>query len=510
MAHHWLATMVAGSLMAMTLSSCGGSAMPTNGEPCDSPGESRDIAEGTLLCNDTPTGRVWQIVGADGRPVATTIAPQSASEADLLIYSPNAIASLERFPQPLTHSCRPEGDQAQYQWYRTDRTLVIDPRNTSRLLVGVERLGIFESFDGGETWQPISTTGIVFDLAKPDGTACTKEMFEIVFDPFVKGRIYLFFGGTGTVETGEWQSRGSGFYVSNDDGQTWTLLTSPKMNAYTNSLAIDPFDPDVIYAGTAAIPATNSEADPNTVWVNDGMIYRIEGVLKGGTSWKELPTGWGKATRANTIWADPAIRGRLVLGVFSSPRNAPSGTGLLPGWYESLDGGNTWASMGSGVGHDTSVVNPAISPDGSRLINHTQSEQGDFTLVSTDGARTWKRLAEPILNAVYDPHGAGTGAYGIRDVAVSEGQNPFVRSEDGGLTWKTIGYLPESFKSNRYNEAPTYRQAMPSKIVPHPTDPSILYVAGAAGMIARSTDSGATWTMLTTWEDFPPFSVRAR
>jgi hypothetical protein len=29
-------------------------------------------------------------------------------------------------------------------------------------------------------------------------------------------------------------------------------------------------------------------------------------------------------------------------------------------------------------------------------------------------------------------------------------------------------------------------------------------------MIARSNDAGATWTMLTTYTDFPPFEVPAR
>lgn len=440
----------------------------------------------------------------------TTVPSEATDDANLQDYSPNALASLEQFPQPITTQCVPEGDQAQYQWFRTDRTLTIDPRNTDRMLVAVERLGIFESLDGGTTWKPMSTAGIVFDMAKPDGTACTKEMFQILFDPYVEGRIYLFFGGTGTVETGEWQARGAGFYVSNDDGLTWTLLTTPSMNVYTNSLAVDPFDPDTIYAGTAAIPATNTEADPNEVWVTDGMIYRIDGVSQGGTGWRELPTGWGQATRANTVWADPAVQGRLVLGVFSSPRPAPKGTGLLAGWYESLDGGDTWTSMGTGTGHGISVVNPAISADGTRIINATQSEQGDATFVSSDGGRTWTKLAEPILYAVFDPHGDGSAAYGIRDVQLSEGPNPFVKSTDGGLTWTTVGFLPEAFKSNRNNEGPVFRQAMPSKVLPHPTDPSVIYVSGAAGMIARSNDAGATWTMLTTYTDFPPFEVPAR
>ena len=433
---------------------------------------------------------------------------QSTSE-----YSPNALTSLQVFPEPTRqfNDCEPEGDQSEYQWYRTDRTLTIDPRNPDRMLVAVERLGIYESLDGGVTWGPMSTTGLVWEMAGFDGTVCHKEMLEIRFDQYVPGRIYLFFGGTGTVEARIWQARGAGFYVSDDDGKTWTLLTTPDMNSYTASLAVDPFNPETIYAGVTASPLTSTEADPDETFVDVGMVYKITGVGQGGTSHEELPTGWGKATSANTLWADPSVPDRLILGVFAyQGRDAPAGTGLEAGWYETLDGGTTWDSMGTGVGHGLPVVNAAISTDGTHIINTTQSETEEATFVSADGGRTWTRLADRVVAAMFDGRGDGRRAFAVLDTPLRDGPNTLVRSDDGGLSWTPIGKLPPEFATNAYNEEPIKRRAVPSKIVVHPDRPEIMYVSGAGGLIARSTDAGATWTLLTTWESFERFAFEAR
>lgn len=427
-------------------------------------------------------------------------------------YSPNALASLVAFPEPNVTPCVPEGDQAEYQWYRTDKTLAVDPRNPDRLLISIERLGIFESRDGGATWAPASTTGIVFDMARPDGTVCPKESSAIHFDPEVPGRIYLFYGGTGQVVKGKWQARGAGMYISHDDGASWVLLTTPEMNSYTASLAIDPTDRDTIYVGVYAGPLTSTDADPTDSFVDVGMVYRIEGVDQGGTAWTELPTGWGQATAASALYGDPERPGRLVMGVFAyKAREAPVGTGLGAGWFESVDAGATWQSLGSGVGHGVPVTRDvAISHDGLHIINRTQSDAGDPTFVSRDGGVTWTELEEFIVAPTFDPHGAGARVYAILDRRLADGPNPFAVSEDGGLTWRTIGTLPADFATNLNNEPPIKRRAMPSNIVVHPTDPDVIWVSGAGGMIARSDDGGATWTMLMTWEDFPPFGVEAR
>lgn len=436
-----------------------------------------------------------------GRPI---------TDEDRAIYSANALASLEAFPgiEPPT-SCVPEGLQYEDQWYRTDQTLVVDPRNSDRLLVAVERLGMYESGDRGATWRPMSTTGIVFEMRRGDGTVCLGETVGFQFDPYVPGRIYLNRGGSGSVAAGKWQARGSGVYVSDDDGRTWALLTHPDMSSYVMSIAPDPFDPETVYVGTSAAALSTPDADPNEFFVDGGLVYRIEGVALGGTAWRVLPTGWSAEAGAKLLWADPARRGRLVMGVAKEPVETIAGTGLASGWYESLDGGLTWSSLGTGPGHGLFTSDAAISADGRYLIFRPQFADEDRAYVSIDGGRRWDPLDLVFVAPTYDPRIDGR-AYAIRDVPLAEGPNPFIRSDDGGQTWEEIGTLPPEFASNLYNEGPTKRQAMPSKIVVDPDDPDVIYVSGAGGLIARSDDGGVTWTLLTTWESFPEFGVVAR
>lgn len=436
-----------------------------------------------------------------GRPI---------TDEDRATYSANALASLEAFPllEPPT-LCFPEGLQFEYQWFRTERTLVVDPRNPERLLVAVERLGLYESLDRGETWSPMSTTGIVFDMRKTDGTVCLKETTGFLFDPYVPGRIYLSFGGTGSIVAGAWQARGSGVYVSDDDGQTWVLLTRPEMSSYVMSVTPDPFDPETVFVGSSAAALTSDGADPNEFFIDTGIVYRIDGVADGGTSWEVLPTGWSAETGAQLLWADPATRGRLVMGVAKEPVDVVAGNGLGSGWYESLDGGMTWNELGTGTGHGLFVANAAISRDGDSLLFRPQFVEEEWVYVSDDGGRSWEALDVRLVAPTYDPI-VPSRAYAVLDVRLGEGPNPFVRSDDGGRTWEEIGTLPPEFATNLNNEPPVKRRAMPTKIVVDPSDPDVIYVSGAGGLIARSDDGGATWILLTTWRSFPPFGVLAR
>lgn len=453
--------------------------------------------------------------GATGGAASPSAQVRPISDADRAIYSANALASLEAFPDADTGgmiertTCLPEGLQYEYQWYRTEQTLVVDPRDSTRLLVAVERLGIYESRDRGDTWQPMSTAGIVFDMRMADGMVCLKKPSEIQFDPYVAGRLYLNFGGTGSVVAGAWQARGSGVYVSDDDGRTWVLLTRPEMSSYVMSITPDPFDPETVFVGTSAAALTSDGADPNEFFVDEGLIYRIEDVALGGTDWQVLPTGWSAEAGAQLLWADPAVQGRLVMGVAKEPVDTVAGTGLASGWYESLDAGMTWRSLGTGPGHGVFISNAAISEDGRFLIFRPMFEERDQVFVSIDGGRRWDALDVLLVAPTYDPVVPGR-AYAIRDVRLEEGPNPFVRSDDGGRTWTDIGFLPAEFASNLNNEPPIKRQAVPTKIVVDPNDPDMIYVSGAGGLIARSDDGGATWTLLTTWESFPTFGVMAR
>jgi len=78
-------------------------------------------------------------------------------------------------------------------------------------------------------------------------------------------------------------SFGEGVLISTDGCMTWNSSTAGLGNLYVNTLAIDPNNPDVIYAGT-----------------NDGAYLSLDS----GTNWSETNDGLLGATVVYSIMVD--------------------------------------------------------------------------------------------------------------------------------------------------------------------------------------------------------------
>ena len=105
---------------------------------------------------------------------------------------------------------------------------------------------------------------------------------------------------------------GGGVFKSVDGGMTWTQTALSGQTIF--SLAIDPNDPNTLYAGTGG---------------NFGVRGRIYKSTDGGTTWSELDAG-------------PVIRTVRALAVDPTDSNrvyaASEGTGV----FASFDGGQSW------------------------------------------------------------------------------------------------------------------------------------------------------------------------
>ena len=168
-----------------------------------------------------------------------------------------------------------------------------------RAYVGVEEGGIFQSTDGGETW------------IRAGGELPSDMVREIVFAPSAPYIIYA--------------ACFDGLYKSIDHGLTWKVahngFISPPM---LYSVAVDPYDSDVVYMGTG----------------QDG-IYRSS---NGGESWQPIGTGLG-TTHVASIAIDPGNQQVIYVGGGINPS---TGT---PGVYRSIDNlGNSWQPYMDGMG----------------------------------------------------------------------------------------------------------------------------------------------------------------
>ncbi len=236
-------------------------------------------------------------------------------------------------------------------WVATGET---NPRND----VGYGR-GLFKSADAGKTWTYA-------------GLRETSQISSIVIDPRFSGRIVV--GAMGDFFAGGTER---GIFRTDDGGKTWqkTLYLGPQTGA--SSIAADPHDPNVLYAG---------------MW-----------------QFRRLP------------WT------------FSSG-------GAADGLYTSRDGGRRWTRLsGSGLPQGmTGRIGIAVAPSDSKRIYALIESRDGILWRSDDAGLTWKLVSKDTLvdqrpfyftHVAVDPHDA-SHVYAMSEM-LSE-------SKDGGSTFKAI------------------------------------------------------------------------
>ena len=185
------------------------------------------------------------------------------------------------------------------------RSLAYDPSDPSRILLGTSAGQVFVSQDGGKTWAPLAHLGAGDDLV----------IDHIVFDPTNTKTIYA--GGWGLYHDDEgdvfrsddggatWKALAGahgksiralamapsdhnvlvigaldGVFRSKDAGATWERMTPENPEVLENhasmknfvSVAIDPLNPDVVYAGTRHLAWKTSNAGQSWHNIKDGML----------------------------------------------------------------------------------------------------------------------------------------------------------------------------------------------------------------------------------------------
>lgn len=148
-------------------------------------------------------------------------------------------------------------------------SIVVDPQNSDRIFIGVSCAGVFETTDGGATWE-IRNKGLSASFL-PDPSA------EVGFDPH---RMVMSEGNAGTF----WQQHHGGIYRSDDWCQSWRRVDQGEGNhAYFGfAVAVDANDPDLAWV----VPADSDERR----MAIDGrmMVSRTE---DGGNTWTTLTQG---------------------------------------------------------------------------------------------------------------------------------------------------------------------------------------------------------------------------
>ncbi len=348
--------------------------------------------------------------------------------------------------------------------------LMIDSQDSNRIYVSGHRHkepgGFFRSEDGGETWKESK------DLRNQAIHALTQSD---------KNPKMLVAGGFGKV------------FLSFDSGENWkeTKDEKPFSALIVDSVAVDPRNVDILFAGTSWRAYKSIDGGKTWVLKKDGMIddsdvFAIDinkqnpdhivasacsGIYESynnGEVWKKIQGIPSQSRRTRAILQNPSGNG----GVYA---------GTTEGFWMSADSGKTWSLT---TQRELEVNSIAVNADEPNKIFIATNNYG--LMVSNDGGKNFtisngnltSRFILEITPDIQKPN-----RFYATSKNTATGGGFFFISDDNGQTWKPstqnlsiIRTVPFSFLQDAIN-------------------PNTLFLGTNIGMY-RSIDRGVTWSQL--------------
>lgn len=349
---------------------------------------------------------------------------------------------------------------------------LLGDRTTPGVFYAGTLTGIHKSTDGGATWNNLGgSIGAVI----------------LVMDPSNHDILYA------------GNSPNGGVTKSVDGGISWTTLSTGLGVPPVFGLAIDPRNPQVLYAGTAGTGAWRT-ADGGQSWTRldiDTSVWSIlvdpddSSIVYAGTNGAGV---FRSQDGGLTFAAIGSPRDGVVYALAKSEGSLYAGT-ANGGASVSYDGGVSWSNTGAA---DSQGLALSVDPGGTVFLG--TSFDGAFALYARgplddtpDWAdeqargwqhdRHWHRLAWQQLRA-----SAGQNGHAItvdpgdsRHVMLSTNDGGLLETRDGGHRWDDAGARGMTARG-------------PRGICFDPADPMHVYAGGFTGMgLFVSSDNGRTW-----------------
>ena len=355
--------------------------------------------------------------------------------------------------------------------------------------------------------------------AAVDTAAISKLAFRAIGPANMMGRSTDVEGVPGDPNTVYVGTAAGGIWKTTNGGTTWAPLFEKQPTLSIGDLALEPGNPDVVYAGTGEANTRNS------VSFGRGMYKSTDG----GKSWRFL--GLGDTRHIARVMVSPAD----TRTVFACAVGHIGGPNAERGVFVSRDGGASWAKtlfLDDRHGCADLDVDPKNPNVVYAVMWHFDRKQWTFTsgseqggiFKSVDGGATWKKLAGGLPKLL--------GRVGVKVApsspnvvyAVAESKEGYVwRSDDFGESWRKTsddaatlcrGFYYADLRVDPQNADRMYaiacqlsvsidggRTFRPIAQNIHgdfhgmwidPTDPARLWQVNDGG-IAESRDHGATW-----------------
>ena len=348
--------------------------------------------------------------------------------------------------------------------------LAMDPHNPKTLYLGCADGHIFGSRDAGDHWQILGRAG----------ESGNSVVSSIVIDERDSRRLYASTWtrephgeGGGVFRSSDagvhWTSTGlaghavraleqapsnprelvagalDGVFLSSDAGATWRRI-SPAGNAElsdVDSIAIDPKDAKVVYAGTFHLPWKTTDAGLHWVSIHLGMIddsdvfslvvdrqdtarvfaSACSGIYRsdnGGALWMKIQGIPFSARRTHVVLQDP-----------SHPQIVYAGT--TEGLWKTSDGGSEWKLITPASWVINSMV---VEPGTGRVVIGT-AQMG--VLVSDDGGQFFRVSNDGFYHRQITAFAVDLRQPGHLMAVVANAPETMLETEDDGQTWFPLG-----------------------------------------------------------------------
>jgi photosystem II stability/assembly factor-like uncharacterized protein len=193
--------------------------------------------------------------------------------------------------------------------------VAVHPAEPATLFVCVEQGGLFKSTDGGQSWRELDG----FANREKDGRAY-KDAHRFLLRPSDPRTAYL--------------SGGTGFYRSEDGGETWEQVTDRSYRiAYPDALLFSPFDDHVLYMA-------GSSGSHGRWYDSHDANAAIACSRDGGRTWELLTTGLPEHLHGN-VEAMSSYRWGSQFALFAATTDGEV--------FLTEDGGDHWSRLAAGL-----------------------------------------------------------------------------------------------------------------------------------------------------------------